>query len=142
MPVGVHKRGIDTNSPEAGKLSFGIREPGSGPSNHGDGNIGSPFRTSRADEQPPPSYDFEKMIEEAMSKGENAPAVRSLSNNKVRNDGDSKGVVEEVDGKKTPRKKPDAQKQQLLQKRKAYDPRAAIKNQKKGENKSSLSVAD
>lgn len=54
------------------------------------------------------------------------PAVKALGNQKQARQADSKAAVNEVEGK-SPRKQ-DAKKQALLKKRKAYDPRAAIKN--------------
>ena len=73
---------------------------------------------------PPAKYDFEKMIEEALkNSGEAVPAVKPMG------DGDNQDSP-----KKSKYVKKDPKKQALLEKRKKYDPRAAIKNSKKSNN--------
>jgi hypothetical protein len=92
MPVGVHKKKNKEPSPEAGKISFGLRESLNAVNNQTDAaGVGSPFRSSVVKE-PPPSYDFERMIEEAMKSGgaPTAPADRSLSAQKARPGGESR----------------------------------------------------
>jgi hypothetical protein len=79
-----------------------------------------------------PSYDFEKMIEEAMKKDGAAPAVGPPPLNQ-KNDGAVDSAQDNGQGDKSNKKKKpmDKKKQDLLEKRKKYDPRAAIKNAKK-----------
>jgi len=97
----------------------------------------SNVRSSELEEQLPAAqgYDFEKMIQEAMEKAGEKPAVKGLkgmkpsmkkqtSDNELEDEGP-------VNNKTKSARKLDPKKQALLEKRKKYDPRAAIKNSKK-----------
>lgn len=66
-------------------------------------------------------YDFEKMIQEAMEKYGETPAVQAPP----------KKDAAEQSTENAKKKVIDPKKQALLEKRKKYDPRAAIKNSKK-----------
>jgi hypothetical protein len=68
------------------------------------------------------NYDFERMIQEAMEKYGEAPDVSAPT---------KKEVAESSNTENTKKKAMDPKKQALLEKRKKYDPRAAIKNSKK-----------
>ena len=73
-------------------------------------------------------YDFEKMIEEAKKKHGESPAVQAPpGKNGNRKAGPSVGAAEDGEKSKSARKV-DHKKAELLEKRKKYDPRAAIKN--------------
>ena len=158
MPVGVHKRSaVVKESTDDQKVSFGgiIVKPSSQVREQEDMDAINPFKASKInsekqssnvkseEEMPigakaqPPQYDFDKMIEEAMLNDKDAPAVHALNSNnqKARKDASDN----EGDGKSA--KKLDPKKQALLEKRKKYDPRAAIKNSKKSEHKVANSVS-
>lgn len=90
------------------------------------------LRTSRASKEEaikPAAYDFEKMIEEAMRKHGETPAVQPPPVGGMTPD---RKVEAPAAAKKI--KKVDPKKAALLAKRKSYDPRAAARQSKKRAN--------
>lgn len=88
----------------------------------------------------PKGYDFEKMIEAAMSKFGGAPAAAAPDQPEKAQPKPGPPAAANADDKSQKKEKDEKQivvddkKKELLQKRKKYDPRAAIKKSKQQQN--------